>query len=82
VSDVLTQARKAAADQYDQAWPMRTAMGNLAREGFMAGWDAAMLQVSMFLQTPGADGCYCTHHPDDPAHTKDCYDLAKALIDR
>jgi hypothetical protein len=82
VSDVLTQARKAAADQYDQAWPMRTTIGNLAREGFMAGWDAAMLQVGMFLQTLGADGRYCTHHPDDPSHTKDCYDLAKALMDR
>jgi hypothetical protein len=54
-------------------------MGNLSREGFLAGWDAAMLQVGMFLQTPGADGCYCVHHPDDPAHGNDCYDLEKVL---
>lgn len=23
--------------------------------------------------TPGGDGCYCTHHPDDPAHGDHCY---------
>lgn len=23
------------------------------------------------------DGHYCTHRPDDPAHTKDCYDYDK-----
>lgn len=23
--------------------------------------------------TPGADGRYCRHHDDDPAHGKDCY---------
>lgn len=23
--------------------------------------------------TPGGDGCYCTHHPDDPAHGDWCY---------
>jgi hypothetical protein len=31
------------------------------------------------FKTPSGDGCYCTHHPDDPAHGKDCYDLFKAL---
>ncbi len=23
--------------------------------------------------TAGGDGCYCTHHPDDPAHGDRCY---------
>ncbi len=23
---------------------------------------------------PGSDGCFCTHHPDDPAHNSACYD--------
>jgi hypothetical protein len=77
--DVLAAARKAAADQYDQAWPMRTTYGNQSREGFLAGWNAAMFQVGTLVQTPGGDGCYCAHHPDDPAHTGDCYDLFKAL---
>lgn len=80
--DVLAAARKAAADQYDQAWPMRASTGSLAREGFEAGWDAAMRQVASLMATPGGDGCYCTHHPDDPAHTSDCYGLFKALTGR
>lgn len=71
--------RKLSADKYDEQWPLRTTMGNLAREGFIAGWDAAIEQVGLLLQTRGGDGCYCTHHPDDPAHTQDCYDLFKAL---
>ena len=50
-----------------------------ARAAFRAGWDAAFFHVSQLLQTPGGDGCFCAHHPDDPAHTKDCYDLVKAL---
>jgi hypothetical protein len=24
--------------------------------------------------TLGGDGRYCTHHDDDPAHTKECYE--------
>lgn len=72
-------AREVAADRYDKDWPLRTTMGNLSREGFRAGWDAALGWVGRLIQTPGGDGCYCTHHPDDPAHTKDCYDLVKAL---
>lgn len=31
------------------------------------------------LQTPGGDGCFCAHHPDDPAHTATCYDLIDYL---
>lgn len=27
----------------------------------------------MYGATPGGDGCYCTHHPDDPAHGRECY---------
>lgn len=29
--------------------------------------------------TPGADGRYCRHHDDDPAHTKECYKPAADL---
>jgi hypothetical protein len=72
---VLTQARKTAADQYDQAWPLRTSMGDLAREGFLAGWDAAMNQVALLVVMVAT----APHHPDDPAHSRDCYDLFKAL---
>lgn len=42
-------AREVAADDYDRNWPMRTTMGNLAREGFCAGWDAAMEYVTKKL---------------------------------
>lgn len=48
-------------------------------DAFEAGWNAALEFVAPWLQTPGADGCYCNHHPDDPAHTKDCYDITKVL---
>jgi hypothetical protein len=65
--DQLNQlARERAADKSGYIETCRTA--------FMHGWDAAML-----LQTPSGDGCYCAHHPDDPAHGRDCYDLFKAL---
>lgn len=46
---------------------------------FFAGWDKAIEEVGLMLQTPGGDGCYCAHHPDDPAHTPDCYDLIDYL---
>ena len=46
---------------------------------FLAGWNAALSFVGSLMETPGADGCFCAHHPDDPAHTKDCYDLIQAL---
>jgi hypothetical protein len=38
-------AREVAADQYDRERPLRTTLGNLPREGFCAGWDAAMEYV-------------------------------------
>jgi hypothetical protein len=38
-------AREIAADQYDREWPLRTTLGNVAREAFMSGWDAAMEHV-------------------------------------
>lgn len=38
-------AREVAADDYDRQWPLRTTMGNTAREGFISGWDAAMEYV-------------------------------------
>ena len=53
-----------------------------AKAAFRSGWDAAIRHVEYLAQTPGGDGCYCAHHPDDPAHTKDCYDLIKALTGR
>lgn len=46
---------------------------------FLAGWNTAIHQIRLLAQTPGGDGCFCAHHPDDPAHMKDCYDLTKAL---
>lgn len=46
---------------------------------FLTGWNAAIHQVKLLAQTTGGDGCFCSHHPNDPAHTKDCYDLVKAL---
>ena len=52
------------------------------RLAFMKGWEACWREVGLMVQTPGGDGCYCAHHPDDPAHTKDCYDLFKALMGR
>jgi hypothetical protein len=70
--DQLNQlARERAADKSGYVETCRTA--------FIHGWDAAMREVVLLVQTPGGDGCYCTHHPDDPAHGKDCYDLFKAL---
>jgi len=30
--------------------------------------------------TPGGDGCYCAHHPDDPAHTRTCYVPPSQLV--
>ena len=64
--------RNVAADYYSKGQFTR-------RVAFQAGWDSAMQTIGLVLQTPGGDGCYCAHHPDDPAHTKDCYDLMKAL---
>lgn len=49
---------------------------------FEAGWDSALSYIRLLMQTPGGDGCFCAHHPDDPAHTKDCYDLIKTLTGR
>lgn len=66
----LQQARDIAAD--------RSGYVEHARAAFRAGWDAAITQIGLLVQTPGGDGCYCSHHPDDPAHTRDCYDLVKA----
>lgn len=46
---------------------------------FLAGWDKAIEEIGLMLQTPGADGRLCTHHDDDPAHTGDCYNLIEYL---
>jgi hypothetical protein len=64
-------ARERAADHSGWVETCRTA--------FIHGWDAAMREVAVLVQTRGGDGCYCAHHPDDPAHGRDCYDLFKAL---
>jgi hypothetical protein len=65
------QARAGAVDKSGYVETCRTA--------FIHGWDAAMREVVLLVQTPGGDGCYCAHHPDDPAHGGDCCDLFKAL---
>lgn len=73
---VQIEVRKAAADRYDEEWPLRTTMGNLAREGFLAGWDAAMEHVKqrdLELMKARSDGRYCYHYDDDPAHSAICY---------
>lgn len=31
--------------------------------------------------TVGADGRYCAHHDDDPAHTEECYEVEYARVD-
>jgi hypothetical protein len=67
----LQQARDTAAEQSGYV--------EHARAAFRSGWNEAMRHVGLLMQTPGGDGCYCAHHPDDPAHTRDCYDLAQAL---
>lgn len=51
-------ARETAADEYDRGWPMRTTMGNLAREGFLVGWDAAVKSVSQETE-PHCATCRC-----------------------
>lgn len=50
------------------------------QSAFLAGWDAAVEEIGLMLQTPGGDGCFCTHHPDDPAHTRDCYSIVDYLL--
>lgn len=71
------QQREISADYYAAGHSLTS-----PRFAFKAGWDSAIQKVAALLQTPGSDGCYCAHHPDDPAHTKDCYDLVKALTGR
>jgi hypothetical protein len=70
-NDLNLLTREQAADKSNYTETCRTA--------FIHGWDAAMREVAVLVQTRGGDGCYCAHHPDDPAHGRDCYDLFKAL---
>jgi hypothetical protein len=35
-------AREVAADEHDRHWPHVTSYGELPRESFLRGWDAAM----------------------------------------
>lgn len=49
------------------------------QRAFFAGWDEAIKEIGLILQTPGGDGCFCAHHPDDPAHVATCYDLIEHL---
>jgi hypothetical protein len=74
--DHAIEARATAADEYDAQWPLRTTIGNLAREGFLAGWDAAMAHAKERdneLTQMLADGRYCRHRDDDSAHNAGCY---------
>lgn len=70
-SKELQETRDIAASKHGGSFHYRAA--------FCAGWDEAIRHLSLLLQTSGGDGCYCAHHPDDPAHTKDCYDFIPAL---
>lgn len=36
--------------------------------------------VARAIPTAGADGRYCMHHDDDPAHGKECYDAHAATV--
>lgn len=78
-SERLLLARETMADRYGQRLTSFVYNPPQVRDAFLTGWDAAMEWIGRLIQTPGGDGCYCAHHPDDPAHTKDCYDLVKAL---
>lgn len=69
--------RQAAADRYTESSSPVTAWND--RTAFFAGWNKAVEEIGLMLQTPGADGRFCVHHDDDPAHTKDCYDLISYL---
>lgn len=40
----------------------------------MSGLFAPDLFKRCVAPTAGADGRYCTHHDDDPAHTTECYE--------
>lgn len=51
-------------------------------EAFSDGWNAALGFVGSLLETPGGDGCFCVHHPDDPAHTAECYNVLTVLFER
>lgn len=62
--------RQAKADRY---------VGS-ERAAFFDGWDKAIEEVGLILQAPGGDGCFCVHHPDDPAHTADCYYVVEYLL--
>jgi hypothetical protein len=59
-------AREAAADDYDRQWPLRTTLGNLSREGFISGWDAAMVYASRKASEgiEHLDGDECCHFQD------------------
>lgn len=70
--------RQGKADSYIRSLPY----GNQPhdhRDAFFAGWDKAVEEIGLMLQTPGGDGCFCAHHPDDPAHTAVCYSLIEYL---
>lgn len=69
--------RQSKADSYVRSLDINTAVDE--RSAFFAGWDKAVEEIGLMLQTPGGDGCFCAHHPDDPAHTGTCYDLIEYL---
>lgn len=70
--------RQAAAMNY-VGWGHDAPIG-CEQSAFFAGWDKAIEEVGLMLQTPGGDGCFCAHHPDDPAHTQDCYNIVEYLL--
>lgn len=69
---------------YDDAYNrfLRASHVDPMGEAFSDGWNAALSFAGSLLETRGGDGCFCVHHPDDPAHTEECYDLLAALFER
>lgn len=69
--------RQAQADKYVRS--LGVVSVGVERNAFFAGWDKAIEQVGLMMQTVGGDGRYCVHHDDDPAHTANCYDLIEYI---
>lgn len=79
-SDRQRLTKQAYDDAYNRF--LRTSHIDPMGEAFSDGWNAALSFVGSLLETRGGDGCFCAHHPDDPAHTEECYDLMVVLFER
>jgi hypothetical protein len=54
-NDRALLAHEVAADEHDKQWPFVTSYGELPRESFVRGWDAAMEYVEKQRQNPTED---------------------------